>query len=185
MEPTRPIGGLHPAVPIPTVEESPALLEGVVFAIESNHPRLSQWLYSLVKAWKGVPFDIRPESKALYHAGLSTASNFTVVLFAMAERMLEHTGLDRALAKQALLPLLRKTVDNLSRLSAESALTGPLARGDLSTVEGHLAALKASGEGYATYLSLARAAIPLLAARGADVSTVVTLLEKWEQQWQD
>ncbi len=185
VEDTRPIGGLHPAVAIPTVEEAPALLEGVVFAVESNHPRLTRWLYRLVDHWKGIPVAIRPDSKAMYHAALSIASNFTVVLFAMAERVLERVGLDRESARRALLPLLRSTADNLARLPPAQALTGPLAREDLSTVDGHLAALHAAGEDLTIYLALARAALPLLAERGLETAAVDTLLKQWERQWRD
>lgn len=185
VEDTRPIGGLHPAVAVPTVEESPALLEGVVFAVESNHPRLTHWLYRLVDRWKGIPVAIRPDSKAMYHAALSMASNFTVVLYAMAERMVERVGLDRESSRRALLPLLRSTVDNLARLPPAQALTGPLTREDLSTVDGHLAALHASDEDLTVYLALARAALPLLAERDLETAAVDTLLKKWERQWRD
>src|SRR5262249_20746494 len=40
-----------------------------------------------------------------------------------------------------LLPLIRSVVENVARSGAGSALTGPVARGDLRTVVGHLRAL--------------------------------------------
>ncbi len=58
------------------------------------------------------------------------ASNFLVTVEAAAERLAAGAGLDRSL----LVPLVRATVENWSRLGGERALTGPVARGDEATV---------------------------------------------------
>jgi predicted short-subunit dehydrogenase-like oxidoreductase (DUF2520 family) len=60
------------------------------------------------------------------------ASNFLVTLHRAASRALSSAGVPVA----ALDPLMRRTIDN------GFDLTGPIARGDLSTVEAHLRALE-------------------------------------------
>jgi predicted short-subunit dehydrogenase-like oxidoreductase (DUF2520 family) len=79
------------------------------------------------------PFEIRDESRAVYHAGATIASNYLVALHRAASRLFETAGAP----PEALLPLMRRTIDN------GFELTGPIARGDRSTVQAHLAAIRA------------------------------------------
>jgi predicted short-subunit dehydrogenase-like oxidoreductase (DUF2520 family) len=77
------------------------------------------------------PFDLADDRRALYHAGASIASNFLVTLYRAAARAVEAAGAPA----EALIPLMQRTIDN------HFDLTGPIARGDWSTVDAHLAAL--------------------------------------------
>jgi predicted short-subunit dehydrogenase-like oxidoreductase (DUF2520 family) len=58
------------------------------------------------------------------------ASNFLITLQATAERLAASVGVDR----EHLVPLVRATVENWAQIGPERALTGPVARGDESTV---------------------------------------------------
>jgi predicted short-subunit dehydrogenase-like oxidoreductase (DUF2520 family) len=78
------------------------------------------------------PFDLADADKPLYHAGAAMASNFLVTLHAAAARLLEESGAP----PEALVPLMTRTIEN------GFVLTGPIARGDWSTVEAHLKALE-------------------------------------------
>jgi predicted short-subunit dehydrogenase-like oxidoreductase (DUF2520 family) len=77
------------------------------------------------------PFDLADDCRAVYHAGAVFASNFLVTLHRAAVRALAAAGAP----PEALLPLMQRTMDN------HFDLTGPIARGDWSTVDRHLAAL--------------------------------------------
>ena len=78
------------------------------------------------------PFVLADDRRAIYHAGAVFASNYLVTLYRAASRALEAAGAPSA----ALLPLMRRTIDN------DFALTGPIARGDWATVDAHLAVLE-------------------------------------------
>ena len=78
------------------------------------------------------PFELRDDMRALYHAGAALASNYLVTLYHAAARALDIAQAPVA----ALLPLMRRTIEN------NFELTGPIARGDWSTVDAHLAALR-------------------------------------------
>jgi predicted short-subunit dehydrogenase-like oxidoreductase (DUF2520 family) len=78
-------------------------------------------------------FDLRDERRVLYHAGAAMASNFLVTLYRSASLLFERAGAP----SEALIPLMRRTIEN------GFDLTGPIARGDLSTVEAHEAAIHA------------------------------------------
>ena len=73
---------------------------------------------------------------------------------------------------EALLPLVRASVDNVDALGAPAALTGPVARGDVDTVARHLDALPADER--AAYRASAREALRL---RGADDAALRSLLD--------
>lgn len=77
-------------------------------------------------------FDLADERRAIYHAGAAMASNFLVTLYRSASRLLEHAGAP----PEALVPLMRRTIDN------DFELTGPIARRDWATVDAHLAAIR-------------------------------------------
>jgi predicted short-subunit dehydrogenase-like oxidoreductase (DUF2520 family) len=77
------------------------------------------------------PFELSDERRALYHAGAAMASNYLVTLFRVAGRALERAGAP----PEALVPLMRRTIDN------GFELTGPIARGDWATVQAHVEAL--------------------------------------------
>ena len=78
--------------------------------------------------------------KPAYHAGAVMAANYTVALAGVAERLAVEGGVSREVAEQLYLPLIRGAVNNLEH-GPVAALTGPIRRGDLRTVEAHLSAL--------------------------------------------
>jgi predicted short-subunit dehydrogenase-like oxidoreductase (DUF2520 family) len=97
------------------------------------------------------PFDLQEDRRALYHAGATMASNFLVTLYRAARQLVETAGAP----SDALLPLMRRTIDN------GFELTGPIARGDWSTVEVHLAAIQQDAPDVEElYRAMARATRP-------------------------
>jgi predicted short-subunit dehydrogenase-like oxidoreductase (DUF2520 family) len=80
-----------------------------------------------------VSFDLPDENRALYHAGAAMASNYLVTLYQTASALVDEAGAP----PEALLPLMRRTMEN------GFELTGPIARGDWSTVAAHLDAVHA------------------------------------------
>jgi hypothetical protein len=84
-----------------------------------------------------------PKDKALYHALCVLAGNFTTLLWSKAFEGFEgRLGLPR----EALLPFMAQTCSNTST-TGRTALTGPMARGDIETVARDLRALE--GDPYA------------------------------------
>ena len=86
-----------------------------------------------VADWLGLrAFELADDRRAIYHAGASIASNFLVTIHRAAVRAIVAAGAP----PEALVPLMRRTIDN------DFDLTGPIARGDRATVEAHLAAIR-------------------------------------------
>lgn len=172
-------GSLHPAYPFADVESAISGLAGTTFALEADDERLAVWLGEMVGALHGSVLRIPPGSKALYHAGLVIASNYTVTLYAAAERLLLTLSDDRAVVDGALNRLVGATVENLRETGIPDALTGPLVRGDVGTIGAHLEALQQQDAQLAAlYRDLARASLPILQARGIPVDAIVSLLSR-------
>jgi len=95
-------------------------------------------------------FAIAEDRRALYHMGATMASSYLVTLYRMAGRALEVAGAP----PEALIPLMRRTIDN------GFDLTGPISRGDWATVETHLRAIRTFvPEAEAVYQVLADATV--------------------------
>lgn len=122
---------LHPLQTL-SRERGPEQLDGAWAAVtaETNEARgVARWLADSL----GLrPFELADADKPLYHAGAVMASNFLVTLHQAAARLLEESHAP----PEALLPLMTRTIEN------GFVLTGPIARGDWSTVEAHLQALE-------------------------------------------
>jgi predicted short-subunit dehydrogenase-like oxidoreductase (DUF2520 family) len=86
---------------------------------------------------------IHPEHKALYHAAAVFASNYLVTIGDLALQSYAAAGVKREQALQIIAPLMENTLANLLAHGPEAALSGPVARGDTKTVQGHAAALQA------------------------------------------
>lgn len=160
-------GTLHPLQTFASVDTAVRLLPETWFFVEGDPPAVDV-LRALVVSLGARCVQIDPARKALYHAGAVAASNFVVTLVDYAVRLLTQAGVAPAEALPALLPLLKGTLANLEAVGLPQALTGPIARGDVATVEGHLAALAgAPGDLLRLYRELARKNVELAEAKGS------------------
>jgi predicted short-subunit dehydrogenase-like oxidoreductase (DUF2520 family) len=139
-------------------------LEGVVFAVHGN-PRAQRVARRIARAVGGTPVTLRGDLKAVYHAAGTFASPSLLAIIECSMRLLMDVGFSRRRAKIALLPLIRQTLANFERFGAKESWTGPVARGDFSTIARHTAALAAyPAEVQQAYAALARLSARLLAA---------------------
>ena len=81
---------------------------------------------------------INKENKILYHAASVTVSNLVLGLINNGINYLEECGFTQEMAIKALYPLIRNNLRNIKERGAVNSLTGPIERGDLSTVINHL-----------------------------------------------
>ncbi len=126
---------LHPLQAFASVEKALTILSGTHFGIEGDNEELGE---EIVKDLGGIPHHILAEKKTLYHAGAVVASNYLVVLAALAVELFAEAGIQGEEALASLLPLMRGTLYNLEQVGLPQALTGPVARGDVQVVQGHL-----------------------------------------------
>ena len=137
----RAVGTLHPLVsfadPLVAVES----LTSVAFAIEGDEPARAV-ATRLVRVLGARAVFLEAKNMPLYHVGAVIASNYVVALADMARGLLVKAGVPPGEALPALIPLLSSVVQNLARVGLPGALTGPVERGDVSSVEQHLRTLE-------------------------------------------
>jgi predicted short-subunit dehydrogenase-like oxidoreductase (DUF2520 family) len=104
----------------------------------------------------------------LYHAGAVAASNYFVALVDLSLRFYEALGADRKEALKAVLPLIKGTLANIESAGVPEALTGPIMRGDVQTLRGHLDAIRVrTPELAGLYKELARHTVTVARDKGS------------------
>ena len=160
-------GTFHPLVPFANPERAPELLRRAWIGIDGDdHARATS--RRLAGHLGARTLDIPPGGKNVYHAAAVMASNFPVVLAAVAGGMLSDLGVPERSAQYAVHALMEAAVSNMADRSAAEALTGPVVRGDAETVQRHLAALRGNPEAKALYRRLSSAALEIASRRGVD-----------------
>lgn len=148
------LGALHPLQSFPSVTAGLDRLPGTWAAVAGDAE-----VESLARLLEMRPFSLPDSERARYHATAVVASNHLVALLGQVERMARACRVPF----EAFAPLARASLENAFRLGPPAALTGPVARGDLATVERHLAQMD-PGERDA-YRALAREAARLVERR--------------------
>jgi predicted short-subunit dehydrogenase-like oxidoreductase (DUF2520 family) len=160
------VGAFHPLQSFATEEQARRNLPGSAIAIDASTEGLLADLETMAVALGGRPLALHGD-RAVYHLSAAIASNYLVTLLDLAAGLWGELGLSKEEGLRALLPLVRGTVENLDRVGLPAALTGPIARGDVGTVERHLAVLdRVAPEARAMYKELARRTIPIALAKG-------------------
>lgn len=145
---------IHPAMTFTGTALDIGRLEECAFGVTCPDA-LRPMAEALVVEMGGEPVWIAEDQRAAYHAALAHGSNHLVTLIAEAMEVLGAAGVEEP--RRVLGPLVRASLDNALQLG-DAALTGPVARGDVSTVGRHLRELdRISPEIRATYVAMARA----------------------------
>jgi predicted short-subunit dehydrogenase-like oxidoreductase (DUF2520 family) len=131
------IGAFHPLQTLPNPEDGSAALAGAWVAVTASDPGLHSFLEGLALSIEARPFDLADGHRDLYHAAATASSNYLVAALALAEELYQRAGVPFEVSR----PLAETVVDNAFRLGPLEALTGPVARGDVGTVRGQLAAV--------------------------------------------
>jgi len=129
LEPHEHRFSLHP---LQTFDRSgdPSQLDGAWAAVTGETEEALAVARELAEILGLRPFELADGDRTLYHAGAVFASNYVVTLERAAVRL--------GVPAEALVPLMRRTIEN------GFDLTGPIARGDWATVEAHKRAIRAA-----------------------------------------
>jgi predicted short-subunit dehydrogenase-like oxidoreductase (DUF2520 family) len=160
------VGSFHPLQTFADVDQAIANLPGSTFGVEAEEPLLST-LKELTSLLDGNSVELKPGDKVLYHTAAVFACNYLVTLVKLAVDLWKDFGVSSKEATGALLPLVRGTLNNIDSIGLPNCLTGPVARGDLGTIERHLKALGAEHSSLlTTYKELGLQTIPIALAKG-------------------
>lgn len=135
------VGSFHPCQAFASVDQAIRNLPGSTFAIEAQGPLLN----SLKEMASSIRCDwivLKPGNKALYHAAAVFASNYFVTLLKVATDLFQDFDVPTSQSTKVLMPLIQGNIRNINSIGLPSCLTGPISRGDISTIKKHISALK-------------------------------------------
>jgi predicted short-subunit dehydrogenase-like oxidoreductase (DUF2520 family) len=158
----RPVA-LHPAMTFTGTARDLDRLADCVFGVTAG-PGERDWAADVVGELGATVMWVPEELRSLYHAGLAHGANHLVTLVTQAMELLSAAGAADPAA--ILRPLLQAALDN-ALTEGDSALTGPIVRGDVNTVRAHLAELaRIAPDTLPSYVALGRATLDRVVTDG-------------------
>ena len=160
------VGSFHPLQTFASAKQAIENIPGSTFAVEAEKPLLDI-LKDMATALDGHWIELKASDKVIYHTAAVIACNYLVTLVKLATDLWQTFAIPPQQATQALLPLLRGTINNIDTVGIPKCLTGPIARGDSGTIKKHLDALQIKAPGLlSTYRELGLQTIPIALAKG-------------------
>jgi predicted short-subunit dehydrogenase-like oxidoreductase (DUF2520 family) len=173
---------IHPLQTFPDVGSALRRLPGSAIAVTADDADGDAMGRQLARDLGGEPFRLPDERRPLYHAAAVFASNHLVTSSAIAKGLFAAAGVPDPAA--AVAPLQRASLENVERMGAERALTGPVVRGDAGTLRLNLEALKQEApELIAAYVAMARVALDVADRAGRLPSGARAAVEDVLTEW--
>lgn len=174
---------LHPSLTFTGTEVDLSRLRQATIAVTAPVP-IRPVGEALVVELGAEPIDIAEADRPLYHAAITHASNHSITILAEAMELLSEAGV--ADPSAVLHALVDASVANTMQ-NGPKALTGPISRGDVGTIEAHLAALsefslsRSNPSVRNSYIALARSTAAKALAMGriteAQAQQILTALD--------
>ncbi len=131
-------GVMHPLASCPDSRRPPDLA-GTTFLIHGDLIAVRRC--TRIARVVGASAVVRDVDGPGYHAAAALVANGAAALAYTGSRILQRLGFSKTEADRALGGLLTTVGQNVSRLGTPDALTGPIVRGDVATVQMHRRAL--------------------------------------------
>ena len=132
-------GSFHPLQTFPK-QGKPGTLGNVHVCVEGDAAAVSAGK-NLASELGAHPFVLTEKQKVLYHIAAVFSPNYVVTLLSIVEKLGSQFGLEERATISLFRPLLETTIENVYRMGATHALTGPIARWDVETIRRHTNAL--------------------------------------------
>ena len=158
---------IHPLQSFSSIDQAIKNIPGSYFGVTADKKALTP-AKKIVRHLRGIPIVISPDQKPLYHAAACFASNYLVSLMNVVESICQSIGMNEKDSKKAYLPLVYGSLKNITKSGSVLSLTGPIARGDCSTVQKHLQALHEKLPQYSSvYSSMGLLAVQIAQQKGS------------------
>ncbi|MFY7698191.1 MAG: Rossmann-like and DUF2520 domain-containing protein [Legionella sp.] len=136
------IASIHPLKAFRSLPLNEEVFKGCYCVVEGDELAI-RMLKTLFTDLGAVIVSIDSTKKSIYHSAAVMASNYLVTLAASATTLLQQAGIDDDLACSMVCQLMDSSMSNIKRSQQfTDALTGPLRRGDISTIHKHLNAIQ-------------------------------------------
>ncbi|MDZ7377190.1 MAG: DUF2520 domain-containing protein [candidate division KSB1 bacterium] len=145
LTPLRQLGvhcaSLHPIQSFAGKADDWQKLSNIFFGLEGDIEAVQKAI-ELVETIQSDWLIVPKENKVIYHIACTIASNYLVAMLIPAVKLLAQMSLPEHQILKLLRPLMETTLGNLTSQGIEAALSGPISRGDVHTIENHLKMLE-------------------------------------------
>ncbi len=128
------VASLHPMMTFSDRMTEIQRMREMTIALEGECRELEE----IIKMLGNNYFKVAAKTKVRYHLGGVYACNLLLPMVSRGIENLMMCGLKEGEAKTVLMPLIEKTIDNIKLKGVKGAVSGPLERGDIGTIEKHL-----------------------------------------------
>ena len=146
----RRAASMHPLMALPTGDLGAQRLIGATYCVAGD-----ALAFELVASLSGRVIQLADGQRTAYHAAATVASNHLVALMGQVQHLAESVGL----SLEDFLPLAAQSLRDVIEVGPARALTGPASRGDMATIDAHLAAIPDTER--AAYVAMANEAFEL------------------------
>jgi predicted short-subunit dehydrogenase-like oxidoreductase (DUF2520 family) len=172
------VASVHPVKSFATPGRAVRSFAGTYCGVEGDPDALAVLQLAFTRIG-GKLFTIDATQKTFYHAAAVLVCNDLTALLELGARLYEKAGLSRQTAFDVMQPIVRETVEAAFTLGTARALTGPVARGDYTTVAKQLNALHAwNPQIEDAYRALGAIALDLAKAQGIADEAALAHLQK-------
>ena len=168
------VAGLHPLLSVSTHDMSPADARGVTFGLSGDGPARAEAL-RLAELLGGHVVEVDESARAAWHLAATIASNGVYALLNVATQIAASAGITGFDVERGLASLAAQSAQAAARHGAVEGATGPVVRGDASTVDRHLRVLEQMPDARALYTELTRALIEVAEMRGTSDQALVAI----------
>lgn len=156
------LGSLHPLQTFPDIESAIDVLPDTSIFIEGDDK--AREILRFIGENLGVKVHvIESADKVLYHLAAVTVCNLLSALMYTGVGVMERIGI----GLEPFIPIIRATMKNIENKGPLAALTGPIMRGDDSTVKAHIEAIRSMPLHEEIYRALSRMALEMSVRNGA------------------
>jgi predicted short-subunit dehydrogenase-like oxidoreductase (DUF2520 family) len=177
MEPLKKMGATVASVhPIQTFPEKQSLLHlqsklhGIYYGINGSTKAIVK-AERLVADLEGKAIEIPEDMKSLYHVACVFASGYMLTFLNVIKELSQSIHL-KASWTEVFGPLMTNAMENMVKTSTSDAITGPILRGDIETIEEHLKTLSLHAPQF----------IPLYTVTGIEMARIAKDHNKIEQK---
>lgn len=172
------IGSMHPLQSFAGADLETNPFDSIIMSVEGDEKPVAIAL-SLAADLGARGLTIETRAKTMYHAAAVVASNCFVTVQDMAWAFIKDAGVSEQDAWSVLGPLIEGTLANIKKVGPVGALTGPIARGDVATIDAHLTKIAEMQPGLeALYKALCRHTVDVAKRKGSLTTDAETELMK-------
>lgn len=158
------IYSIHPIFAFSSKNTNLKELENIYFSIEGDDLENSSLnnnineenilVINIIKALENKFFIRNKETSSIYHLANVFVSNLTLSLLDIGTSYLRKLGLNEKEALNAIKPLVQGNIESIIEKGFVNSLTGPVLRGDITTIDKHLSVLEKEDKELYKILSL-------------------------------